>query len=311
MIPENGTKTHSLWKKRRKRKFNKVFILLIVLVYIVSRTTPILTENPNRLHTITHGTLEDTISFEGIILRNEQVIANHSRGMTVDSGQRVAKGQSITAGLKSPASGIIMETHDGLGESLKLEEVVHNPDPYLESIEGILDNDPVDTQEGIRLITGYHWGAVGNVTPETAEEIQPGQRVWIEAQGQRARGTIVWSKENESTNNSLVLVQSSEYLEGIHENRKLNLTLIKRKVEGLSVPIEAVYHMQEKAYVTRRKSGNNMEVPVNIILADEQRAILSADQFTDSQGTVQRTVSLYDEIILDQGNNRGKEGINE
>ncbi len=311
MIPENGIINHSLWKKRRKKKFNKVFILLIVLVYIVSRTTPILTENDNHFHTITHGTLEETLSFEGVILRDEQVLTNHSRGMLVESGERVARGQGITNSLNSPSPGIITGSRDGFEESLNFETVVHNFEPYLETIQELLDNEDIDTQEGIRLITGYHWGAVGAVLTDQAEEIQSGQRVWIQAQGQKVRGKIVWIQEQENPGTSLVLVKSSEYLEGIYDHRKLNFTLIKRKVEGLSVPIDSVYYQEDKAYVTQRKTGDNVKVPVNIILADEEMAILSADRFTDSKGEVQHTVSLYDEILLKQGNSNGKEELHE
>lgn len=311
MIPENGIKTHLLRKKRRKKKFNKAFILLIVLVYIVSRTTPILTENADRFHTITHGTLEDRLSFEGVILRDETVLANHSRGMMVESGERVAREQGITSSLDSPSPGTIVGNRDGFEDSLNFEDLLHNADPYLETLQELLDDENVDTQDGIRLVSGYHWGAVGAISPEKAEEIQPDQRVWIEAQGQRVRGKIVWIQERENSNRLLILVQSNEYLEGIYDNRKLNFTLVKKKVEGLSVPIDAVYYQEGKAYVTQRKTGKDLEVPVNIILADDQLAILSADQFTDAEGEVKQTVSLYDEILLDQGNRKGKEGLNE
>ncbi len=311
MIPENGIINHSLWKKRRKKKFNKAFILLIVLVYIVSRTTPILTENSNHFHTITHGTLEETLSFEGIILREEKVLTNNSRGMTVESGERVAHGQGITNNLNSPSPGVVTDSRDGFEKSLNLKKVLHNPPSYLETIQELLANEDMDTQDGIRLITGYHWGAAGVVSPDRADKLQPGQRVWIEVQGNRARGEIVWIQERESNNPSLILFESTEYLEGVYDHRKLNFTLIKRKVEGLSVPIDAVYYQEEQAYVTQRKSGNNREVPVNIILADEQRAILSADRFTDSEGDLQQTVSLYDEILINHGNSKGKEELNE
>jgi len=308
---DNRTKNLSLSKKRRKRKFNKAFILLIVLVYIVSRTTPILTENSNRFHTITHGTLEDTLAFEGIILRDEKVLSYNSRGMMVESGQRVAKGQGITNSLNSPSPGVITKNRDGFEENLDIQKILLDSEPYLETIEELLNKGSIDTQDGIRLVKGYHWGAVGAVTSETAEEIQTGRGVWIEVQGQRVRGEISWIHESESINGSFILVQSSEFLEGVYDNRKLNFTLIKREVQGLSVPIDAIYYQDGKTYVTQRKAGNNLEVPVNIILADEQLAILSADQFTDTEGEFRKTVSLYDEILLNQGNDRGKEGLNE
>lgn len=311
MIPENGTKNHSLWKKRRKKKFNKVFILLIVLVYIVSRTTPILTENSNKFHTITYGTLEDQLSFEGVILRDEKVLADNSRGLMVDSGERVARGQGITSGLNSPGPGTIAKNRDGFEDGLSLEALLQNGDPYLDTIGEILGKESVDTRDGIRLITGYHWGAVGAVSLEKAEEIQPGQKLWIQARDQRVRGKVVWIQEVDSRNNTLVLIQSNEYLEGVHEHRKLDFTLIKRKVEGLSVPMDAIYYLEGDAYITQRKAGEDLKVPVNIILADDQLAILSGDQFTDDQGEVKQTVSLYDEILLDQANPKGKDGHHE
>ena len=311
MISKNETRNHSLWKKRRKRKFNKAFILLIVLVYIVSRTTPILTENPNRFHTITHGTLEDVLSFEGIILRDEQVLTTNSSRMTVESGQRVAKGQEISAGLHSPKAGTITKGRDGFEEDLNISKVLQKPENHLGLINEILNKEVVEAQEGLRLVEGFHWGAVGVVSTEASKEIQSGRRVWIEGNGQRVRGRIAWIQERENGEDSYILVRSNEYFEGIYDHRKLDFTLIKREVEGLSVPINAIYYENGVSFVTQRKAGNNLKVPVNIILSDEEIAILSADRFRDSEGEIQSTVSIYDEVLLNQGNGKGKEELNE
>ena len=314
MTPENGTKNHSFWKKRRKKKFNKVFILLIVLVYIVSRTTPILTENSNRFHTITHGTLEDQLSFEGVILREEKVLANHSRGMIVESGERVAKGQRIAPGLNSPGPGTVAINRDGFEERLSLENLMDNGNPYWDTLQEILGEESVENQDGIRLVTGYRWGAVGAVSLEKTEDIQSGQRLWIQAENQKVRGEVVWIQEVDGNNRSFLLIQSNEYLKGIYDHRKLDFTLIKRTVEGLSVPIDAVYYREGDAFVTLRKAGNDaedLEVPVNIILADEELAILSAEELTDDEGEIIQTVSLYDKILLDQANRKGKDGPHE
>ncbi|NBG89151.1 HlyD family efflux transporter periplasmic adaptor subunit [Isachenkonia alkalipeptolytica] len=311
MIPENGTKTHSFKRKRRKRKFNKAFILLIVLVYIVSRTTPILTENPNRFHTLTHGTLEDRLSFEGLILRNEEVVRNASRGLVVEPGERVGKGQLITEGLSSPASGVIVETRDGFEEKLAFNRVLEAPEAHLDTAQEVMDLEAVDSKEGIRIIKGYHWGILGEVSLEEGKELQPGQRIWIESRGKRVRGTVAWSGEKETGEGAWLMVKSTEHLDGIYDNRRQDITLIKREVEGLSVPLDTIYYQEDQAYVTQRKSGNNEKVPVNILLADEEGAILSADEFTDAEGEVHRTVSLYDEVLLNQGNSRGEEGPDE
>lgn len=311
MLPEKGINNHSFSKRRKKKKFNKVFILLIVLVYIVSRTSPILTENSNHFHTITHGALEDSISFEGIILREEKVLTNSSRGLMVESKERVAKGQRITNTLESPGSGVIVKNRDGFEDKLNFQGVTQNPQGHQDTLEELLELQEHPREDGIRLISGYHWGALGSVSIEEAKEIQVGQRIWIQAQENRVRGRIIWIQESDEPDGSLILIQSSEYLEGIYDSRKLEFTLIKKTVEGLSVPIDAVYYQQDTAYVTRRTAGKNQEVPVNVLLADEERAILSGNQFRDSDGEVQHTVSLYDEVLLNQRRSLGEEGPDE
>ncbi len=311
LVPENGIKDPKFQRKRRKRKFNKAFILLIVLVYIVSRTTPILTEGPGKIHTVTHGTLEDRLSFEGIILRKEAVIARSSRGSLVESGQRVAKGQSVTESLHSPASGVISTTVDGFEEVLDFEEILKAPKTCLDTVQQLIDQESIDKKGGIRLIRGYQWGALGKVTPKEGKALSPGQNIWIESGEQRVRGTVAWIGEGEEDQGFWVMVESTEDLQGVYDNRRQNITLVKQTVEGLTVPLDAVYYQGDHAYVTRKKDGKNTEVPVKVLLADEERAILSKDSFIDEKGEAQPTVSLYDEVLLNQQNSRGEDRLDE
>lgn len=307
MIPKYGTNTQSFSKKRRKKKFNKVFILLIVLVYIVSRTTPILTENAKDFHTITYGTLEDSISFKGVILRDETVLTGNTRNVLVESGERVANGQGITEGLQSPSPGVIVLNKDGYEEQLNFCEILQNPEKRLEILENLADNEHIEEVDGIRLVKGYHWGVVGKIPRAEAKELQIGQSIHIESEEQRVRGEVAWAQEIEDADSSLVMVRSKEFLEGIYKNRKMDLTLIKREVEGLVVPVDTVYYKDGDPYVTKRQLEKSSEVPVNIILKDEQRAILSSEEFTDSDGTTSQTVSLYDKILLDPGKEQGED----
>ena len=109
----------------------------------------------------------------------------------------------------------------------------------------------------------------------------------------------------------MVLVQSSEYLEGVYDSRKLELTLVIGEVEGLKVPVDALHYQQDTPYVTRRQTGENRPVPVNILLTDGEYAVLSQGRFFDSDGEAHTTVTLYDEILLNQSSDSGEEGQHE
>lgn len=89
-------------KKHKKRRFTrglgKKIIIIIVILYIISRIPPFLTQAGNKVYIAQFGNISEQVFAEGYIVRNEKVIKNFEEGeinLIVPEGEKVAKGQKI------------------------------------------------------------------------------------------------------------------------------------------------------------------------------------------------------------------------
>ncbi len=87
-------------KKRKKARkgFGKIFIILIISLYFLSRIFPILGTNSQKTVYTEYGKIENVIAVTGYIARDEKVFTNTGEGEVkyfVSEGEKVSKGEKL------------------------------------------------------------------------------------------------------------------------------------------------------------------------------------------------------------------------
>ncbi len=305
-MTEENQKTLSLLKRRkRKKRIRRLIVILGILLFIFSKSAPVLMGTAEEYHRVELRKMADIKGIDGFIFREEEVLSTHLPTVQVELGRRVPANTTVGTQVSTPYAGVVEWGVDGLEEFRSLEDLLKGNLPDREELQRVLEDSSLKRPHGIRLITGYQWGFLGEIPEADAIGMTEGQSVRLRKESEELRGTI---RVLENIGDRVkILVTSREVFSGLYKERQMSMEIQTREFEGLWIPDGAILDREHEPYVIQQSIGGKKEVPVRILLENEEGALVQRGSFTDPEGNRIPTLSLYDEILLNPRQDNGEE----
>ena len=223
--------------------------------------------------------------------------------------QRVALENELNSGAEyiyAPESGIVSYKVDGLEETLTPENFSTLSKEYLESLNLKTGKIIATSDERGKIIDNFECYIATISASEEAKNAKIGDDVQVRlSNNEEIDAEIVYlSQENE--NEILLVLKIDRQIEELTNYRKISFDLIWWSYSGLKVPNQAIIEQDGLHYVVRNRAGYLNKILVNVKKQNEKYSIVSnytTDElkelgFTDSQIASNRTLYVYDEILL-------------
>lgn len=223
--------------------------------------------------------------------------------------QRVALENELNSGaeyISAPESGIVSYKVDGLEETLTPENFSTLSKEYLESLNLKTGKIIATSDERGKIIDNFECYIATTSASEEAKNAKIGDDVQVRlSNNEEIDAEIVYlSQENE--NEILLVLKIDRQIEELTNYRKISFDLIWWSYSGLKVPNQAIIEQDGLHYVVRNRAGYLNKILVNVKKQNEKYSIVSnytTDElkelgFTDSQIASNRTLYVYDEILL-------------
>ncbi|MBM7614538.1 HlyD family efflux transporter periplasmic adaptor subunit [Alkaliphilus hydrothermalis] len=208
--------------------------------------------------------------------------------------------------------GFIAFGQDGFEEILNLKAIeamkVEDLETIKKNIEKISDKDKDEDKGLLRIINSHQWSIIFKVETEKLEGVKEGREVDVRPQGNdrgyKARVRKIISQDQES----LVILDLTELVEGFYHNRTIDIDVIFNTKEGIILPNKAILEKDgEKGVYRVEINGMVKFVPIKIKSNNREYTIVHDGTFdqvkTDDKGEKKNvkvnTIQLYDEIVVD------------
>ncbi len=159
---------------------------------------------------------------------------------------------------------------------------------------------------GIKIVDNYKaYLIVREPKGENDKYIYEGKKYTlrlIEQNYKEFSGKLIKYLENENSN--YVVFEITNNVEDIYNTRFIGVEIVWKRTENLLIPLNALRYNQEKNYyyVNALKYGNYVDIPVKLLLSNDNTAII--DNFDDEELQsleIEKTydIKLYDRIVLE------------
>ena len=223
--------------------------------------------------------------------------------------QRTALENELNSGaeyITAPESGIVSYKVDGLEETLTKDNFSTLTKEYLENLNLKTGKIIATSDECGKIINNFECYIATISSSQEAKNAKIGDDVKIRlSNNTEVDAEIAYiSQENEEEN--LIVLQIDEQIEELTNYRKISFDLIWWSYSGLKVPNQAIIEQNGLHYVVRNRAGYLTKILVNVEKQNEKYSIVSNYDteelrelgFTESQINSTKTLSVYDEIIL-------------
>ncbi|MCC5911948.1 MAG: hypothetical protein JJT76_16135 [Clostridiaceae bacterium] len=197
--------------------------------------------------------------------------------------------------------GYIALGSDGLEDLLSFTSI-ENINPEELGTITTSQNDDKDMNV-IRIVKSHRWSIITEVKAEVIEALQEGRRMNLRPQGEsreyKATVRKIISSEDEET--GLVIMDLTEFMEGIYNKRTINFDLIINNYEGIILPGSTIVEKEGQVGVYRVDlNGFAKFVPVRVKGSNREYSILHNGFFEgkNEKDEIVRinTINFYDEI---------------
>ncbi len=200
----------------------------------------------------------------------------------------------------APKSGAFTSRIDGMEESLNLPALEEISVDYIEKLKKSdtknMTTGKVEKDAPVGKIVGnYSWSVAFVVPSIFVEDMKVGNTVEVrftDISVDAVQGTVK-KIIDEKNGKAVVVVESGEFVEGIHSTSKANIQIIKRRHEGFRIPAESIRMVDGKTGVYIVKNSKSRFVPVKILYNNKEWVIVAKQN--DEGGA---TIKLYDELII-------------
>jgi putative membrane fusion protein len=310
-------------KSQVRKRLAVLFWLLLaagcVAIYSYVYVSPEISGALTRTAVLNYAEKQVSVEAKAVIVRTESLIRATDTGTISyyisenEKARKYAKvadvypagGSAVPHTLAS--TGVVSYYVDGLEEVL-------NPDTIGDAIDPVryLEGDPVvknARRESVasgsiicKVITSDTWYIVMIMTPEQAEtfEVDASVDIFFDEEPIRAAVSAIYDKGDYL----LVACSTKRYYEPYARIRTANVSAASKTYKGLVVPLTALTEQDgQTGVMVLQINGDYVFTPVNILLKDENEALVSQDSFTvtaeDGSSETVKTVSIYDEVLRD------------
>lgn len=306
-------------KKKSKIKIWIItYILTVVLLYIVIYWIPRVSDIFIDTYTAEYGTLEKSVSTEYVTVRTERLYFSDNEG-AID--RKAAQGSLRRAhtrilnvggnGYYSGERGTVSYFYDGL-------EDIYTPDTMEDLKEGQNFKQKPDDKEksskiGIlrkcaegnaqvgtpifKIVDNSKWYMVTWLNNAATGDLSTGRSILVEIDESEPIPMEVFSIKNQGTKKRIILSCDRNYNK-YDKIRKGKCRIIKNSSSGIIIEKDSI--VKEKGvsgvYILN-KLGNAKFVPVNVLLTDGDRAVVSSNRFFDEEGREVLTISNYATVL--------------
>ncbi len=219
----------------------------------------------------------------------------------------------------SDSPGFVAMSSDGLEELLNyklLHEITGKQFGFLRDSNLNLSPEEVRNKGSvIRIIKNHKWSIIVEIDKEQAKEIKKGKNVRIRTEEQNKELKAVVRNIVDEKDKKIIIFDLDEFIADFYNVRKITVEIILSQHEGAIVPNSAIVEKEGiKGVYTVDVNGIPNFKPVKIRVSNKEFSILydgcfeqkSKDDPNDTEKI--KTVNLYDEIVMDAGKIKVKEG---
>lgn len=208
--------------------------------------------------------------------------------------------------INAPESGIVSYKVDGLEETLNPNNFSTLSKEFLEELNLKTGQIIATSDEEGKIINNFEAYIATISKSEEAKKSKVGDNVKIRLPNNKeidAEITYI-SKENEEE--ILLILKIDKQIEELTSYRKISFDLIWWSHSGLRVPNKAIAEQDGLKYLVRSRAGYLSKILVKVEYQNDRYSIVSNYDpeelrelgFTESQISSTKTLSVYDEIIL-------------
>ena len=148
------------------------------------------------------------------------------------------------------------------------------------SLENLDDFNPSVPENAVGKIVQGGWFFVAET--KEAEQLRPGQRVTLTLLDSYGAQVL-------SNRDGRLVIRCREGLSDILNARRLTLTVTLSESSGIKVPLSAVRHEENEAYVYVLKAGLEEKCPVEIIYQNENYCLVREDKLREGMAIILQT----------------------
>lgn len=205
----------------------------------------------------------------------------------------------------APISGVVSYRVDNLEEELTPSSFENLNEEMLDDLELKTGQIIATSNEMGKVINNYECYIVGVFNSEEAKKASIGKKVTLRLSTQdEVEAKIEYTKEEGK--NVLIVFKINECVEKLIDYRKISFDVIWWSYKGLKIPKSAVIYDNGLSYVVRNRGGYYNKILVEILKENDNYCIidnydnkdLKALGYSDEEIYAQKTISIYDEIVI-------------
>ena len=208
--------------------------------------------------------------------------------------------------ITAPESGIVSYRVDGLEETLTPDNFSTLSKQFLENLDLKTGKIVASNDESGKIINNFTCYIATISNSQQAKEAKVGNKVKIRLSNNvEIEAQIAYlSQENEEE--MLIVLQIDREIGELTNYRKLSFDIIWWSYSGLKVPNEAIITNDGLTYVVRNRAGYLSKILVKVEKQNEKYSLVTSYKteelkelgYTDQEINSYKTISVYDEILL-------------
>lgn len=212
---------------------------------------------------------------------------------------------SGTENVMTEKAGTVSYKVDGLESVLNPNDFSNISSKLLEDLNLKAGQIIETSEESGKVINNFQFYIATIMNSTEAKEAKVGDKLKLRiASSKEISVTIAHIiEENEKR---VIIFETNQYLPELISYRKISIEVIWWSDNGLKVPNSAIMEEGEMNYVTRNRAGYLDKILVKILRKNENYAIVESYSneelkelgYTDKEILNMKTISLYDEIVL-------------
>lgn len=214
---------------------------------------------------------------------------------------------SGTEDVKTNIAGLVSYKVDGLEEVLTPTDFSNLSSKVLNDLNLKTGQTIQASEECGKVINNFKFYIATILESQKAKEVQLGDTAKIKLSSQEELSCKVNYIIEEDDGKRVIVFETSNYSEQLISYRKVSIDVVWWSDEGLKIPNSALIKEGELYYVTRNRAGYLDKILVKVLRQNENYAIVDSydtDElkelgFSQSEIINMKTISIYDEILID------------
>lgn len=205
----------------------------------------------------------------------------------------------------APTSGVVSYRVDNLEEVLTPDNFEDLNENYLKELDVKTGQIVATSNEVGKVVNNYECYIAASLKSEEAKKANVGQKVKLRLSTQDEIDARIEYIKNEDKS-VLIVFKINECVEKLIDYRKISFDVIWWNYKGLKVPKSAIIYDNGLSYVIRNRAGYYNKILVSILKENDNYCIvdnydnedLKSLGYSDEEIYSQKTISIYDEIVL-------------